>query len=285
MKTVIITGLSGAGKSLAAEVLEDLGFFCIDNLPPELIMKFADLILQTGGRLEKSAMVCDVRSGDVDCLEAALNELKRSGISFDVLYLGASDDVLVKRYKETRRQHPLAKGGRITDGIQKEKMLFEKIRKTATYDVDTSMLSAPQLKEYLSRLFSGGMSGEKMVVNIISFGYKYGIPLDSDLVFDVRFLPNPYYIPELKYHTGLDKDVFDYVTGFDETKCFLNKLYDLVEYLIPLYIEEGKAQLVISVGCTGGHHRSVTVAEALSRTLKDNGHSVFVSHRDTQKGV
>ncbi len=285
MKTVIITGLSGAGKSLAVDVLEDLGFFCIDNLPPELIMKFADLILQTGGRLEKSAMVCDIRSGDISQLEAALEELKKRGVDYEILYLGASSEVLVKRYKETRRQHPLSKDGLLTEGIEKERELFEKIRKRATYDIDTSMFSATQLKEHLSRLYNNDLTTEKMAVNIISFGYKYGIPLDSDLVFDVRFLPNPYYIPELKYHTGLDSDVYDYVMSFEETRKFLVKLYDLIEYLIPLYIEEGKTQLVISIGCTGGHHRSVTIAEALDKKLKENGHNVFIAHRDTRKGI
>ena len=285
MKTVIITGLSGAGKSLAVDVLEDLGYFCIDNLPPELIMKFADLIMQSGGRLEKSAMVCDIRSGDMNQLKASIEELKRHGIDYDILYLGASDEVLIKRYKETRRQHPLSKGGGLIEGIQKEREMFEEIRKSATFYVDTSLFSASQLKEHLSNLFTGDGSPERMIVNVVSFGYKYGIPLDSDLVFDVRFLPNPYYIPELKYHTGLDRDVFDYVMGFEDTKDFYKKLYDMIEYLIPLYIEEGKSQLVISVGCTGGHHRSVTIAEALTDALKENGHNVIVAHRDIQKGV
>lgn len=285
MKTVIITGLSGAGKSLAVDVLEDLGYFCIDNLPPELIMKFADLIMQSGGRLEKSAMVCDIRSGDINQLKCSIEELKRHGIDYDILYLGASDEVLIKRYKETRRQHPLSKDGGLIEGIQKEREMFEEIRKSATFDVDTSMFSASQLKEHLNNIFTGDSSRERMIVNVVSFGYKYGIPLDSDLVFDVRFLPNPYYIPELKYHTGLDSDVFDYVMGFEDTKNFYKKLYDMIEHLIPLYIEEGKSQLVISVGCTGGHHRSVTIAEALTKTLKENGHNVIVSHRDIQKGV
>jgi len=285
MKTIIVTGLSGAGKSLAVDVLEDLGYFCIDNLPPELIMKFTDLINQTGGRLEKTAFVCDIRSGDIGQFENVLSELDKTGVDYDILYLGASDEVLIKRYKETRRQHPLSRDGLLIDGIQNERKMFEKIRKIATYDVDTSMFSATQLKEYLNTLFSENSVKEKFIINIISFGYKYGIPLDSDLVFDVRFLPNPFYIPELKTHTGLDKDVFDYVRSFDETEMFLNKLYDMIEYLIPLFIEEGKSQLVVAVGCTGGHHRSVTVAESLKGYLKDNEHNVLISHRDIKKGI
>lgn len=285
VKTIIVTGQSGAGKSLAVDFLEELGYFCIDNLPPELILKFNDLIVQTRGRLEKSAMVCDIRSGEVSKLEKALEELRKNGVDFEILYLGASDEVLVKRYKETRRTHPLSGKGNLVEGIQKERKIFEKIKESATYDIDTSNLNSSQLKALINKFFSESGEEEAIAVSVNSFGFKYGIPLDSDLVFDVRFLPNPFYIPALKHHTGLDDDVFDYVMGFEETTVFLNKLLDLVEYLVPLYTEEGKSQLVISIGCTGGHHRSVAIAEKLGERLKEKGNNVFMSHRDIQKGV
>ena len=285
MKTVIITGLSGAGKSLAVDFMEELGYFCIDNLPPELILKFNDLIVQTGGRLEKSAMVCDIRSGDIKKLEEALEELKSGGMNVEILYLGASDETLVKRYKETRRTHPLSGKGNLIEGIQRERKIFEKIKAEATYDIDTSNLNASQLKSKINQYFSESAADERLTVNVNSFGFKYGIPLDSDLVFDVRFLPNPYYIPALKHRTGLDDEVYNYVMGFEETGVFLGKLTDIVEYLIPMYIEEGKSQLVISIGCTGGHHRSVAIAEKLGAERKEKGHNVYISHRDIQKGV
>ena len=283
MKTVIITGLSGAGKSIAVDALEDLGYFCVDNLPAELILKFADLILQTRGSLEKTAVVCDIRSGNIEKLEKSLTELKESGAEYEILYLGASDEALIKRYKETRRQHPLSKNSRLIDGIQKERELFKNIKELSTYNIDTTFFTNARLKEYITEIFSDEEKTEKMVINVISFGFKNGIPIDSDMVYDVRFLPNPFYIPALKHHTGLDSDVFEYVMGFNETKKFLEKLEDIIEYLIPLYIEEGKSQLVISVGCTGGHHRSVTIAEALSEFLRKNGHSVINTHRDIPK--
>lgn len=285
MKRVIVTGQSGAGKSLAVDFLEELGYFCVDNLPPELILKFNDLIGQTGGRLEKSAMVCDIRSGEVKGLEDAIEELEAAGTAVEILYLGASDEVLVKRYKETRRTHPLSGKGNLVEGIQKERKLFEKIKSRATYDIDTSNLNSTQLKSKISQYFSESSEGEGITVNVNSFGFKYGIPLDSDLVFDVRFLPNPFYIPSMKHKTGLDDEVFDYVMGFGETLEFLKKLCDMVEYLIPLYTEEGKKQLVISVGCTGGHHRSVAIAESLGEALKKTGKNVYISHRDIQKSV
>ena len=285
VKTVIITGLSGAGKSIAADALEDLGYFCVDNLPAELIMKFADLLIKTRGGLEKVAVVCDIRSGDIGNLEKCLFELKESDMEYEILYLEASDDVLVKRYKESRRQHPLSGGGPLIDSIQKERECFKKIKEIASYDLDTSFFTAAKLKEYVTKLFADDSDGEKLIINVVSFGFKNGIPLDSDLVFDVRFLPNPFYIHDLKFHTGLEKNVYDYVMGFEETKIFIDKLIGLLEYLIPLYAEEGKSQLVISIGCTGGHHRSVTVAENLSKTLKADGHKVIITHRDIQKNV
>jgi len=283
MKTVIITGLSGAGKSIAVDALEDLGYFCVDNLPAELILKFADLLLQTRGGLVKTAVVCDIRSGDIQNLEESLLELKESGVEYEILYLSATDEALIKRYKETRRQHPLAKEGRLIDGIQKEREHFKRIKDLATYTVDSTLFSSAKLKDYITELFADEEYSEKMVISVVSFGFKNGIPIDSDMMFDVRFLPNPFYIPSLKFHTGLDSDVYDYVMQFNETKKIFEKLEDMVEYLIPYYIEEGKRQLVISIGCTGGHHRSVTIAEALSKYLKDCGHYVLTTHRDIPK--
>ena len=283
MKTVIITGLSGAGKSIAVEALENLGYFCVDNLPSELILKFANLLLQTRGGLIDTAVVCDIRSGDIQNLEKSLLELKESGAEYELLYLSATVETLIKRFKETRRKHPLAKEGSLVDGIKKEREQFEKIKKLATYTVDSTLFSPSKLKEYITELFSNKEHLEKIVINIVSFGFKNGIPIDSDMMFDVRFLPNPYYIPNLKFHTGLDSNVYDFVMQFDETKEFLEKLENMVEYLIPHYIEEGKSHLVISIGCTGGHHRSVTITEALSRYLRDCGHYVITTHRDISK--
>lgn len=285
MKFVIVTGMSGAGKSQALNALEDMGFFCIDNLPPQLIMKFADLVYHSSEKMKNTALVCDIRSGDMQQLHEALDELYENGYEYETLFLDASDEVLVKRYKETRRQHPLAKEGSVTDGIKQERKTLESLREHATHILDTSMMKASGLKENLQSLYGSGETQSRIVINVMSFGFKYGIPLDSDLVFDVRFLPNPFYIPELKEHTGLESCVFDYVMGFEQSREFLKRLTDMIEYLIPHYIEEGKLQLVIAIGCTGGHHRSVTIAEALSKALEESNYRVITAHRDIVKGV
>ncbi len=286
MKFIIITGMSGAGKSQALNALEDAGFFCIDNLPPQLIMKFAELVYHSSEKMKNTALVCDIRSGEPESLETALDELYENGYEYEILFLEASEDVLVNRYKATRRQHPLAKEGSILEGIKKERMALTAMRENATHILDTSILTSADLKGNLQMLYGNDEElNKKIVVNVLSFGFKYGIPLDADLVFDVRFLPNPFYLPELKDHTGLEDCVSDYVMGFEQSKEFLTRLTDLITYLLPHYIEEGKLQLVIAIGCTGGHHRSVTIAEALRTQLEQNNYKVITAHRDIVRGT
>jgi len=256
MKFLIITGVSGAGKSLVVKYLEDLGFFCIDNLPPVLIPKIAEICMQSRGKLNKIALVIDIRGGELfNALFPELNALKESGLSYEILFLEASDKVLIKRFKESRRIHPLAPEGRLMKGINQERELLKEIKRIATYVVDTSNLTPRQLKEEICNIFVEGKKFDGMIINIISFGFKYGIPIDCDLVFDVRFIPNPYYIDSMKKLTGKNDTVREYVLGFNETKGFLSKLYDMLEFLIPGYIKEGKSQLVVGIGCTGGRHR------------------------------
>lgn len=286
MTLLIITGLSGAGKSQVVIALEDIGFFCVDNLPPALIPKFAEIYHRSSEPFERAALVCDMRGGDLfDELSDSLAELIEMGYDYEILFLDASDETLIKRYKETRRMHPLADGGRIIDGIQKERKLLEDARRAATHVIDTSSMTNAQLKQQIQAIYGTADAQSGMVTNVISFGFKYGLPLDADLVFDVRFLPNPFYIPDLKEHTGLETCVHDYVMQFQQSKEFLKMLTDMVEYLIPYYIKEGKSQLVIAVGCTGGHHRSVTIAEELYKHLRSTEHRAVVIHRDIKKGV
>lgn len=285
MDFVIITGLSGAGKTQVVQALEDFGYFCVDNMPPELILKFAEIYYRSSDKIKKAAIVSDIRSENLGELASSLDELTQNGYSYEIIFLEASDEVLIKRYKETRRKHPLAEDGGILDGINRERSLLKDIRERSTHIIDTSRFKPAQLKEHISRLYGSEQSYEGMVINILSFGFKYGIPMDSDLVFDVRFLPNPFYIPELKNCTGLESKVSDYVMSFEQSEEFLKRLVDMVEYLIPHYIEEGKSQLVISIGCTGGHHRSVTIAEALYKHLRAGKHSAVITHRDITKGV
>ncbi len=284
MKLIIITGLSGAGKSRAIQSLEDMGYFCIDNMPPQLLLKFIELY-RSNENAKGIAIVCDIRSGSMFSeLSNSLDELTASGYSYDLLFLEASDETLIKRYKETRRTHPLSKNKRIIDGILKEREILSDIRSRATHILDTTMLSGSDLSKQIVDIYKGSKKFDGLIVNIMSFGFKNGIPLDSDLVFDVRFLPNPFYIPKLKNRTGLEKCVYEYVMDFKISYDFLNKLTDMVNYLIPHYIEEGKTQLVISIGCTGGKHRSVTIAEALKKELKNGGHNALTIHRDIKKG-
>lgn len=281
MKFVIVTGLSGAGKSQAVKFLEDLGYFCVDNLPPALILKFAEICSQSRGTIDKIAIVTDIRGGKFfDQLRSSLDELHEEGFNYDILFLEASDETLIKRFKTSRRMHPLAFDGRIIRGIDEERKKLEEIKKIATYIIDTTNMSTAQLKEEMMHLFVEGGKTEKLIIHIISFGFKYGIPLDADLVFDVRFLPNPYYIESLKKLSGNDKKVRDYVMKWPEALVFSDKMINMVEYLIPYYIKEGKTQLVIAMGCTGGRHRSVTIANLLSQTLKDKEHRVIIDHRD-----
>lgn len=284
MRFIIITGLSGAGKTQVIRAMEDLGYYCIDNMPPALIPKFAEICYSSNGKIDKVAMVIDIRGGDMfNELFNELNSLKASGYQYEVLFLEADDETLVKRYKETRRMHPLAKDGRLIEGIQKERNILEYVRKKANYVLDTSALKPAQLKDQIKSMFESNEHGGGIVINVQSFGFKYGIVLDGDLVFDVRFLPNPYYKEDLRAHSGLDHDVQEYVMKFSQTDEFLKRLEDMVSYLIPYYIEEGKSQLVIGIGCTGGQHRSVTIAIKLYEYLKENGYNAVISHRDILK--
>ncbi len=285
MKFVIITGLSGAGKSQAMKCMEDLGFYCVDNLPPVLIPKFAELCFTNGGEIEKIALVIDIRGGKFfDDLFESLDELKGKGYKYEILFLDASDETLIKRFKETRRVHPLSSEGRIIDGIDAEREKLENLKIRANKIIDTSNMIPGELKEEIKKIFTEGSgSSNNIMISILSFGFKKGIPLDADLVFDVRFLPNPHYIPELKEFTGNDKSVREYVMKWPESIEFVKKLNDLIDFLIPFYEREGKFQLVIAVGCTGGKHRSVTVANILNDYLKEKGQRVMLNHRDMPK--
>lgn len=286
MRFVIVTGLSGAGKTQAIRCLEDIGFFCVDNLPPALVPKFADLCYQTGSKIDRIAVVIDIRGGKFfDDLFESLNVLKAHNFKYEILFLDARDDVLIKRFKETRRSHPLAPNGRVIDGITEERRRLDEVKSKADFIIDTSNLLPRQLKEEIIHIFIENKKFEGIIISVISFGYKYGIPLDSDLVFDVRFLPNPFYVESLKRKSGKDDSVRQYVMKWPETNEFLKKIDDLVEFLIPFYIREGKTQLVISIGCTGGRHRSVTIAEKLYESLKEKGHTVIINHRDISGDV
>lgn len=285
MKFVILTGMSGAGKSTALKIMEDIGYFCVDNLPIALIEKFAELVNVSGGELQKAAVGVDIRSGQaLDELQNVLDELNQTGIDFDILYLDSADEVLVKRYKETRRTHPLAAGERVDKGIQKERRRLEFLRKQADYIVDTSNMLTRELKAELEKIFVQNQDYKNLFVTIVSFGFKYGIPTDSDLVFDVRFLPNPYYVEGLRAKTGNDREIQDYVMQYSEAGQFLDKLEEMVKFLIPYYITEGKTALVFSIGCTGGKHRSVTLANGLFERLKNQKEfGIKIDHRDIQK--
>jgi len=283
MQFIIVTGMSGAGKSTAVHILEDIGYYCIDNMPPTLITKFVALCQNSNIIMEKIAFVVDARSGDrIMRLADEIAEFKNSGNKCEVLFLEASDETIIKRYKETRRKHPHAKGGLLIDGIEMERRLLSEIRSRSDYIIDTSGLLTKQLRDQVLALFESRKKYENLNVSIISFGFKRGIPLDSDLMFDVRFLPNPFYEPELKELTGLDAPVRDYVLRCPETQKFIEKLHDMIDFLLPQYIEEGKMQLVISIGCTGGKHRSVAIAENLGQYLRDKNYYTVVSHRDTK---
>ncbi len=284
MRFVIVTGMSGAGKSQAIKFLEDIGFFCVDNLPPALIPKFAEICFAPNSEIDKVALGIDIRGGKLfSDLFSGLSSIKENGYNYEILFLDASDEVLIKRYKETRRKHPLALEGRINTGIEKEREILNDVKERAGYIIDTSNLLTRQLKEEINHIFLEDKKFESLIITVLSFGFKYGIPNDSDLVFDVRFIPNPYYIPDMREFTGNDDKIKNYVMQWHESQQFLDKLEDMVEFLIPNYIKEGKNQLVISIGCTGGKHRSVTLANALYSLLKQNGHRVIIDHRDIDK--
>lgn len=286
MRFVIVTGMSGAGKSTALKMLEDSGYFCVDNLPVPLIEKFAELSRDgICTEIERVAIGVDIRNGqNLDQLECVLDHFKETMFSYEILFLDSSDAVLVKRYKETRRCHPLSGKGRVEDGIHTERTRLAFLRKKADYIIDTSQLLTRELRKALDEIFVKEKEYKNLFVSIVSFGFKYGIPTDADLVFDVRFLPNPYYVEGLRALSGNDKEVYEYVMASDAAGAFLNKLEDMIEFLIPHYIAEGKNQLVIAVGCTGGKHRSVTLANALFQRVSDGeGYGLRIEHRDIQK--
>ncbi len=284
MEFVIVTGLSGSGKSSAVKVLEDIGYFCIDNMPPQLIPDFASMC-NDNNDISKVAIVTDIRGGAMFFkLGESITKLHFRGIDVKVLFLESSREVVMKRYKETRRKHPLedASEGDIGKAIDVERELLSEIRENADYIVDSSLLSTGQLKEQIAGLFLEKAS-DGMIVSCMSFGFKYGAPGEADLVFDVRCLPNPFYLPELKEKTGLDKEVRDYVMGFEQSRQLRDKLFDLIDFLIPHYVSEGKSRLVIAFGCTGGKHRSVTFAELTAKHLRESDFKTRILHRDAKK--
>ncbi|MBC6695433.1 RNase adapter RapZ [Terrisporobacter mayombei] len=281
MKFIIVTGLSGSGKSEAMRSLEDMGFYCVDNLPPTLIPKFAELCYQSNSTIDKVALGIDVRGRKFfEALHESLNVLKKDKYPFEVLYLDCSDDILLKRYKMTRRNHPLAINRQIPEGIKMEKTILEPLKEIADCIIDTSNMKPKDLKEEIGKIYYDGETNNNLTISVVSFGFKHGIPTDSDLVFDVRFLPNPYYVEELREKTGEEQSVRDYVMNSEISAKFYEKLLDMINFLVPQYIEEGKHHLVISIGCTGGRHRSVTISNLIGDELMKQGYRVVKKHRD-----
>ena len=282
MRFVVVTGMSGSGKSTALKMLEDAGFYCVDNLPIFLVEKFVELISMPNSEISKVALGLDVRSDQsFEDATRILGQLKKTGCSFEILFMEADEKALIKRYKETRRVHPLEPDGRVEDGVHKERKILENVRMLADYVIDTTHLLTRELKEELDRIFVQNEEYNSLMITVMSFGFKHGIPVDADMVFDVRFLPNPFYIEQLREKTGNDKEVQDYVMGFDEAEVFMEKLVDMVKFLVPNYVKEGKYSLVIGIGCTGGKHRSVTLATELYKRMKDQGnYGIKLYHRD-----
>lgn len=284
MRFVIVTGMSGAGKRTAMKILEDVGYFCVDNLPVALMSKFIELAYGTNNDTDKFALGVDIRSGDLAEVDSIIKNLKENGKSCEILYLEAGNDILIKRFKETRRNHPLKADGRILEGILEERKILSFIKEKADYIIETDTMLVKELRRELEKIFVNNQKYSNLFINILSFGFKHGIPTDSDLVFDVRFMPNPYYVDELKKKTGNDKEVNEFVMNSKVSEEFLEKLKDMIEFLIPNYVAEGKNQLVISIGCTGGKHRSVTVANKLYDILKDNReYGIKLTHRDVER--
>ena len=286
MRFVIVTGMSGAGKSTALKMLEDVGYFCVDNLPVPMVTKLVDLLRMPNAEINKIALGLDIRSiHSFRELEQSLIALDDMHLSYEVLFLEASDEVLVKRYKETRRSHPLSGTGRVDQGIKEERTRLKVLKDRADYIIDTSRMLVRELKMEMNRIFVENKEYKNLYITVLYFGFKYGIPSDADLVFDVRFLPNPYYIEELRPKSGNDKEVRDYVMANDKASQFLEKLTDMIEFLIPNYVSEGKTQLVVAIGCTGGKHRSVTLANALYEKLLDmeEDYGIRIEHRDIEK--
>ncbi|MCI6227061.1 MAG: RNase adapter RapZ [Clostridiales bacterium] len=282
MEILVISGLSGSGKSRVAAYLEDIGYYIVDNLPAEMMVVFADFCAASKGRYDRVALVYDVRSGEpAQKLIDALESMKGAGINCRMLFLEADTQSIINRYKETRRTHPLAEaGGSVAQALQKERMLLQPVRDHADYVLDTSGFSTTKLHAEILNLFSDAALEDGMHVNVLSFGFKNGIPVEADLLIDVRFMPNPYYIEELKRKTGLDDAVRDYVFSFSQTNDFMTRMKDMLSFLLPLYSEEGKTVLVLAIGCTGGHHRSVAVAHALAEFIEQAGYPVTEIHRD-----
>lgn len=282
MEFIVISGLSGAGKSQVASFLEDIGYFVVDNMPAALIPKFAELCMAGQAKYDRTAIVSDIRGGQTfDGLFSALSALTEMGCAYQILFVEASAETIIKRYKETRRLHPLARNGRsLHEAVHQERTILEPVRNRAEYIVDTSALSTAKLRGEILRIFGSGGSHPIMNISVISFGFKYGIPIEADLVFDVRFLPNPFYITEFRPKTGLDPDVFDFIFGYQQTKDFMTHLENLIGYLLPQFVEEGKTALVIAIGCTGGQHRSVAVTKALADFIRQKGYDASENHRD-----
>ena len=287
MEFIVISGLSGAGKSSVGRFLEDIGYFVVDNMPAALIPKFAELSMAGPAQNDRVAIVCDIRGGQTfDGLFSALHDLDAMGCEHKILYVEASPETIIKRYKETRRRHPLEReADSLEEAVEKERELMLPVKERADFIIDTTGLSTAKLRGELLRLFNGEGEQAGMTVSVTSFGFKYGLPLEADLVLDVRFMPNPFYIQELRHQTGLDKPVSDYVFSFRQTHDFLHKVEDLLGFTLPLYAEEGKTGLVIAVGCTGGHHRSVAIAHALTEFIRGQGYSVMEHHRDMERAV
>ena len=286
MEILIISGLSGAGKSKAASFLEDMGFYIVDNMPAAMILKFAEFCAAGNGRYDRVALVYDVRTASSFTeLFTVLDQLKTMDGACRMLFLEASPETIIKRYKETRRRHPLSGDTTsLAEAVEKERTMMEPVRARADFIIDTSRTSTAQLRAELLRLFDGKDEKSGLAVSVTSFGFKYGLPMEADLVFDVRFMPNPFYIEELRHQTGLDQPVADYVFSFQQTKDYLKRLEDLLAFSLPLYAEEGKTGLVIAVGCTGGHHRSVAVTHALAEFIRGLGYQVTENHRDMSRG-
>ena len=283
-RILIITGMSGAGKTQVMRTLEDLNYFCVDNLPPALIPKFAELCMQTEGKVNRIAFVIDIRGGEFfEEMVGVLDEMKLNGTKYELLFLDASDEVLIRRYKETRRRHPLANEGSLSQGITKEREKVGNVRAKATHILDTTNTTTTDLRDKIIALYGSGDSLSKMNVIIQSFGFKHGIPLDCDMMFDVRFLPNPFYVPELKMLTGNDQEVMTYIWNYQITREFTKKLEDMVLFLLPEYEKEGKSQFTIAIGCTGGNHRSVFIANKLCDFLRGHDYETQITHRDLNK--
>ena len=285
MRFVVVTGMSGGGKATAIKILEDGGYYCVDNLPVRLIDKFMELVFMPGSNVDKVVLGLDVRADrPFIYVEEVLSTLREKGYPYEILFMDADDETLIRRYKETRRAHPCDPQGRVIDGIRKEREILRQIKSKADYVFDTSSLLVRELREELIRVFVDDEKYNSLIVSVMSFGFKNGIPHDADLVFDVRFLPNPFYIDELKNLTGNDKPVSDYVLSFPQTTEFRKMLSSMIRFLIPYYVDEGKNQLVIAIGCTGGQHRSVTIANCLYEDLKDHGdYALKIYHRDSKK--